>query len=156
MTFQIEALPAEPFADLFALPEAELAARNIRRMTIKPDTPGAPCRVSLAEAELGETVLLTNYQHQPANSPYQASHAIYVREGVAQERPAAGAIPAVFHSRLISVRLFDESDMMIDADVVEGPELGAHLASVFENEAVAYVHLHYAKPGCYAATVRRS
>ena len=57
MSFQIHALPAEPFHGLFDLSEAELRARNIRR-TVVTDTSGAPCRVSLAEAELGETVLL--------------------------------------------------------------------------------------------------
>ncbi|MBZ8132480.1 DUF1203 domain-containing protein [Afifella sp. IM 167] len=155
MTFQIHALCEEPFAELFTLSDAELRARNIRRMVVDT-SPGTPCRVSLSDAEVGETVLLLNYTHQPAETPYRASHAIFVREGAKQATPRPDEIPPALSSRLISIRLFDDAHMMVDADVVEGARLAAALARAFGNEAVAYGHLHYAKPGCFAALVRRA
>ncbi|MBN8290902.1 DUF1203 domain-containing protein [Rhodobacter sp. NTK016B] len=155
MTFQIHALPEADFAPLFALSDEDLAARHARRSVVT-HSPGVPCRVSLEDAAIGETVLLINYTHQPASTPYRASHAIFVRAGVRQARPAPGAVPAVFHARLISVRRFDRDDMMIDAEAVEGRELGMVLTRCFWNPAVAYIHLHYAKPGCFAALVRRA
>lgn len=155
MSFQIHALPETRFSALFDLSDDELHARNVRRSVVEA-RPGTPCRVSLADAEIGETVLLLNYEHQPAETPFRASHAIFVRRGARQAHPAPGKIPEVFRSRLISVRMFDRDDMMIDADVVQGTDLADALQDAFATGAVAYVHLHYAKPGCYAALVQRA
>lgn len=155
MSFQIHALPKDDFNDLFALSDTELAQKGIKRMTVEA-SPGTPCRVSMADADVGETVLLLNHQHQPEASPYQASHAIFVREGAEQAALGVDEVPEVIRSRLISVRLFDAAHMMIDADVVEGIDVAKALTTAFENEAVQYIHLHNAKPGCFAATVTRA
>jgi len=155
MSFQIHSLAAEDFADLFALSDAELAAKNACRQTVQSH-PGTPCRVSMADAELGETVILLNFEHQPEASPFKASHAIFVRETAPQAHIAAGHVPEVLRSRVISLRLFDETHMMIDADIVQGDALAAAIKAAFENDQVAYAHLHYAKLGCFAASVTRS
>lgn len=155
MSFQIHSLPAEDFADLFALSDEELSKINACRQTVQ-SKPGTPCRVSMTDAEIGETVILLNYQHQVANSPYNANHAIFVREGAAQAQLAIGEIPEVLRSRLISLRLFDSNHMMIDADVFQGEDLADAIKNAFENEQVAYAHLHNAKPGCFAASVTRA
>ncbi len=154
MSFQIHSLPAEDFADLFTLSDGELSKINARRQIVQ-SKPGTPCRVSMADAEIGETVILLNYEHQTANSPYKANHAIFVREGAAQAQLAVGEIPEVLRSRLISLRLFDRNHMMIDADVFQGEDLADAIKNAFESEQVAYAHLHNAKPGCFAASVTR-
>ncbi|MGO4908121.1 DUF1203 domain-containing protein [Pseudorhodobacter sp. W20_MBD10_FR17] len=154
MSFQIHALPAQDFAPLFAMSDAALAQRNACRVVVTK-SPGTPCRVSLADARVGETVLLLNYQHQPAQSPYQASHAIFVREGVAEAKPAPNEVPLVIQTRLISLRLFDKNHMMMDADVLQGTAVAQAITAAFGNEAVCYAHLHNAKPGCFAARVTR-
>jgi hypothetical protein len=154
MTFQIQALPADPFRALFALDDAALHARNACREVVR-ESPGTPCRVSLEDARVGETVLLVNHCHLPAQSPYRSSHAIYVRHGVARARPGVGAVPASIATRLISVRLFDAADMMVGADVVAGTGLNRVLTDALRDDAVGYVHLHYARPGCFAASVTR-
>ena len=155
MCFQIHSLPAEDFADLFTLSDGELSKINARRQIVQ-SKPGTPCRVSMADAEIGETVILLNYEHQTANSPYKANHAIFVREGAAQAQLAVGEIPEVLRSRLISLRLFDSNHMMIDADVFQGEDLADAIKNAFESEQVAYAHLHNAKPGCFAASVTRA
>ncbi|MEQ5872199.1 DUF1203 domain-containing protein [Sagittula sp. NFXS13] len=155
MSFQIHALPAEPFHQLFAMSDEKLRALNARRMTVGAK-PGSPCRVSLADAEVGETVILVHYEHQPAASPYRAGHAIFVREGVAQARLAVDEVPEVLRSRLISSRQFDEEGMMIGADVVDGESLSAAIDTAFANARTSYIHLHNAKPGCFAARVTRA
>jgi hypothetical protein len=154
MPFQIVACNPALFADYFHLPDAELAERNMRRVTVTTK-PGTPCRVSLADAEIGETVLLLNFAHQPAQSPFRSSHAIFVRKDIAQAHPAVGEVPLVMQSRLISLRSFDETDMMINADVVPGAAVAEAIEQAFSDQAVAYIHLHYAKPGCFAASVQR-
>ena len=155
MSFQINALDPAPFAHLFSLSDEDLGKANISRMIVATK-PGTPCRVSLADAEVGETVLLFNHLHQPANSPYRSCHAIFVRDGVKQAQPRIGEVPDAIQSRLISVRLFDGQDMMVDADVVAGPAVAEALDRAFANPDVAYVHLHFAKAGCFAASVVRA
>jgi hypothetical protein len=155
MSFQIHALPAEPFRTLFAMSDEELHALDARRMTVTA-RPGSPCRVSLADAEVGETVVLVHYEHHTAASPYRSGHAIFVREGVEQARPAVNEVPEVLRSRLISLRRFDEEGMMIAADVLRGEDLSAALYAAFDDARTSYVHLHNAKPGCFAARVTRA
>ena len=41
--------------------------------------PGFPCRVSLKDAEIGEEVILLNYQYHFVNSPYKANTHIYTK-----------------------------------------------------------------------------
>ena len=155
MSFQILALPNDGFAPLFSLADAELRERNVLRKVVD-QKPGFPCRVSLADAEIGETVLLIHYEHQPARTPFRASHAIYVREDAAQANCEIGEVPALLRSRTISLRGFDAGHMLIAADLAEGTALESALEAMFANEAVSYIHLHFAKPGCYAARVVRA
>jgi hypothetical protein len=155
MNFQIAPLPLERFAPLFTLTDDELAARNIVRRVVDR-FPGFPCRVSLEDAPVGETVLLLNYEHQPAGSPYRSSHAIFVREGAQTATPGVNEIPEVLSRRLLSVRGFDAHGFMVKADVVKGAALAAAIEEFFAVENIAYLHLHNAKPGCYAARVDRA
>ena len=155
MSFQIHALPAEPFQALFSLSDQELADVRASRMTVDAK-PGFPCRVSLADAEPGETVILVNYEHQAANSPYRSSHAIFVRENAGQAFPGRGEVPEVLKTRLISVRAFDENHYMVNAEVADGSHLHELIFAMFRDPAVAYLHLHNAKRGCFAASVTRA
>ena len=154
MDFRIKSLAAEPFADLFGLSETELAARHGRREVVAAK-PGTPCRISLEEAEIGETVLLVNYLHQAGNSPYRSAHAIYVREHARPARLAVNEIPDVIRSRLISLRFFDAAHMMVAADVVPGDAVAEAIRAAFADDRVAYGHVHNAKQGCFAASVHR-
>ena len=154
MNFQIKALPETEFASFFEMTDAELAEHQACRQIVN-SKPGTPCRVSLADAEIGETVILLNYAHQSEKSPYQATHAIFVREGAKEATVAINEVPEVIRSRLISVRLFNNKHMMVDADVVTGDRVSEVISKAFENTDIAYIHLHNAKPGCFAASVER-
>ena len=155
MSFRITALDPAGFAPLFALDDGELAARGARRV-IADASPGFPCRVSLADAAVGETLILVNHQHLAGDTPYAASHAIFIREGAEQARPVAGEIPDVLLRRLLSVRAYDADSLMVDADVVEGATLRPAIERLFDRADVAFIHLHNARPGCFAAAVERA
>jgi hypothetical protein len=155
MSFRIMALDPAPFAPLFALSDAELAERHIVRR-VADTTPGFPCRVSLADAAIGETLLLLSHEHLPVASPYRSAHAIYVREGVAQAHPAPGEVPEVITRRLISARGYDEAGLMTGADVATGAEVALLIERLFADPTTSYVHLHNARPGCFAARVERA
>ena len=155
MAFRITGLDPKPFAHLYGLPEAELARLGVRRY-VADAKPGFPDRVEVRDAEPGETVLLLNYTHQPADTPYRASHAIFVREGAQTAYDAVDTVPEPLRLRPISLRAFDARDEMIDADLVEGSVLEDAIHRVLANPAVAYIHAHYAKRGCYAARIERA
>src|SRR5210317_1043521 len=140
MSFQIHALPADPFQPLFNMSGQELAGIQAALMVVDAK-PGYPCRVSLADAEVGETVILVNHEHQPANSPYRSAHAIFVREHASQAFPKPGEVPEVLSTRLISVRAFDDRHYMVNADVVDGKDLGRDILAMFRDPGVTYLHL---------------
>ncbi len=155
MPFQIHAIPPTQFLKLFELSEKELK-EQAARIEIVPDNLGYPCVVSLQDAEVGERVLLANYTHLPENTPFRASHAIYVRENAIQTKLEINEVPEMLSSRLLAVRGYDESHLMSAADVVEGMDLAQSINTMFEDDSVRYVHIHIAKPGCYAAKATRA
>ncbi len=154
MPFQISALPAEPFRHLFGADENELDAHGAQRL-IADSHPGFPCRISLEDVHIGETVLLLNYEHQAATSPFRSRHAIFVREHAEEARLDPGDVPDQLRRRLLSIRAFDDHDMMIDADVVDGPDFEGPVEAMLANPKTHYLHVHNAKQGCYAARVDR-
>ncbi|MBI2995080.1 MAG: DUF1203 domain-containing protein [Gammaproteobacteria bacterium] len=154
-SFQFVALPSGRFAPLFNLDDTELQALGGRRIMVDAK-PGFPCRVSLADAEVGESVLLIPFAHHDVASPYRASGPIFVRSGVETARPAVDEIPVMFRHRLLSVRAYDEAATMIGAEVVEGLELETSIRRFFDNESVTFLHVHNARPGCFNCRVVRA
>jgi hypothetical protein len=136
------------------LGEADLAARGIVRV-VADTKPGFPCRISLEDAEPGETLLLLPFEHQHADSPYRASGPIFVREG-AKTPYEGGTLPPVFTGRILSVRAYDTSGQMVEADLADGTGADALFQEMLGRENVAYLHVHNAKRGCYAARVDRA
>src|SRR5258708_9526898 len=155
MSFRITGLPRTRFADLIGLSDDELKSRGVLRR-IADHQPGFPCRVSLRDAEPGESVLLVNYEHLAVASPYRSRHAIFVRENAIDARLDVDEIPEVLATRLLSVRAFDRAGMMIDADVMQGSGLAPAISRMLDKSAVGYLHVHNAKPGCFAALVDRA
>ncbi len=154
--YVVSGLPVEPFRHLFGLSGEALAEQHVVRMTV--DAPiGFPCRVTLEDAQPGETVLLLNYEHQPAETPYRSAHAIFVSEAATQTRRAVGEIPSALAVRkAISLRAFDEAGMMVDAEIASGDALEPVIARMFAAPEVAYIHAHNAGRGCYAARIDRA
>lgn len=154
MSFRFTGLAPEPFAPLWSLDDAALAQRDIRRVVADSDR-GFPCRISLQNARAGETVLLLPHRHHDVAGPYRASGPIFVRENVAQAI-YENEVPPSFHPRLLSLRGYDASGWMHMAEVVEGAELEAAIADFFARNDIAYLHVHNARPGCYACLVERA
>jgi hypothetical protein len=155
MSFRITGLDAAPFRRFYGLSDEELQNFGVRRL-IAREKPGFPDRVELRDADQGEAVLLLNYLHQPADTPYKASHAIFVREWAETPYHGQDETPEVLWIRPISLRAFDDKGDMIDADLTGGGDLKVPIERLFANPEAAYIHAHYAKRGCYAARVDRA
>jgi hypothetical protein len=151
MSFRITGLPAEKFAPLFDLSDAELAERGAVRRTA---TSNSPCRVSLTDATPGDELVLTNYEHHAVASPYRMRFAIFVRKGEKQF-DAIDEVPEQLRTRVLAVRSFDDAAMMVERELVDGRELEAAIDRLFADPRAAYLHVHFATPGCYAARVDR-
>jgi hypothetical protein len=155
MSFRIVGLPAEHFAPLFALTDAQLAAQGAVRRVAEARSPGTPCRISLTDAQPGDELLLVNYEHHPVDSPYRMRFAIFVRTGE-ETYDEVDQVPEQLRLRTLAVRSFDADAMMVDRELVDGRELEAAIARLFADARAAYLHVHFAAPGCYAARVERA
>src|SRR5438477_6835786 len=155
MSFRIQGLPAEEFTPLFALSDEELAARGAVRRIADGRTPGYPCRVSLTDSRPGDELILVNHEHHAVESPYRMRFAIYVRKGE-ETYDAVDEVPEQLRTRTLAARAFDTNGMMIGRELVEGPQLETAIERLFALSGTAYLHLHYAAPGCYAAKVERA
>ena len=155
MNFRITGLPAERFTHLFALSDEELAAQGAVRRIADARTPGYPCRVSLTDSQPGDELVLVNYEHHPVESPYRMRFAIYVRKGE-ETYDRVGEVPQQLRGRTLAARAYDADAMMVGWELVEGHELEAAIERLFADSRAAYLHIHYAAPGCYAARVERA
>jgi len=155
MNYKITSLPLSRFSHLFGLDEQVLAEKGVQRMTVATK-PGYPCRVTLEDAEIGESVLLLNYEHLPVDSPYRSAHALFVRENATQSACFENEVPEYLLNRQLSVRSFDTSGMMVNADTCAGEELDSMIEQLLGDEAADYLHVHNAARGCYLACVRRN
>jgi hypothetical protein len=154
MSFRITGLPAETFAPLYALSDEELAARGAVRRIADDHRPGSPCRVSLTDAEPGDELILVNYEHHPVASPYRMRFAIFVRKGE-ETFDTIDRVPEQLRIRTLAVRAFDEEAMMVGRELVDGRKLEVAVERLFTNPKAAYLHIHFAAPGCYAARIDR-
>ena len=154
-SFRLVGLPFEPFSHLFALSDAELSTRNARRV-FATSKPGYPCRVSLADADIGDELLLLPFEHQAASSPYRSSGPIFVRKAAVPGRLDVGMVPDYVRTRLISVRAYDSAHLMTDALVCDGTGAAAAIQAMFARKDVAYIHMHNANRGCFSCAAVRA
>ena len=122
---------------------------------IADSKPGFPCRISLTDADIGDEVLLINFEHLPTDSPYRSRHAIYIRRNE-QRFDATDEVPAMLRSRLLSVRAFDDAGMMVERRCRRWARpRSASSPRSSPMPRTRYLHIHFAKPGCFAARVDR-
>jgi hypothetical protein len=154
MSFRYLGLPQAGFANILGMSAGQLAEIGAQRM-VADEKPGYPCRVTLADAEPGESVVLFSYMHQSAATAYKASGPVFVRQS-AQTPYDSDRLPPVFQEgRLLSARAYNSAGIMLDADVTASDGLEHLLKTLFAQRGTDYVHVHYAKRGCFAARVER-
>ncbi len=155
MGFRISGLAAEPFRHLYGLSDAELEKLGVVRR-VADETTSYTDRIEMRDAKPGETVMLLNHVCQPADTPYKASHAIYVLEGAEETYVGVNEIPDVMLTYLQSLRAFDDVGMMVEANVALGDEVEPTIERLFQNPRTAYILAHNAKQGCYAGRIDRA
>jgi hypothetical protein len=153
MTYAIHGLNPAPFAPLFAMTDAELAAIRATR-SVATASHGFPCRVSLEDAREGEELVLLHHTSHAVESPYRSAYAIFVRKDA---KPASfvDCLPPVFEGRPLGLRGFDEHGVLREARLALPGEAEARIIDLLANPAIAYIDAHNAAHGCFAARVER-
>ncbi|WP_202845353.1 DUF1203 domain-containing protein [Luteimonas saliphila] len=154
MTFRLSGIDPAPHEALFALDDAALQRLGAKRYIADRDR-GFPCRASLEDARTGEELLLLSYEHQPV-PPYRASGPIFLRRGASKRVLSPGMVPPYVSTRLIALRAYDAAHLMVEAAVHEGGDVARALAGMFDDAAIAYVHLHNAARGCFSCVADRA
>ena len=154
MTYRITGLDPAPYKPLFGLSDSELEARGAVRMIVTDPT--FPCRVSLTDRAVGESVLLVNHVSHDVANPYRASHAIFVTETDQEPAEYVDEVPPVFEPRVLSLRGFDKDGMMAEAILTQPGGADAGIRRLFANPAIETIHAHNATRGCFAAKIERN
>ncbi len=153
-SFQILGLKSTQLDSITNLSEQELKSRGIKKFTVDAN-PGYPCRLTLEDAKVGEEVLLFSYEHHNVDSPYRASGPVFMRTNGQEANLEINTIPKMLDHRLLSLRVYDQHSMMIDAETTKGDVLQDSIQSIFDNQNARYIQVHNAGPGCYNCQVNR-
>lgn len=153
MTYRITGLAPENFASFAAMTDTELAGHGARRVTATG--PGFPCRISLEDASVGESLILLHHVSHDVATPYRSAYAIFVRETAAVAASYIDTPPPVFAGRPLALRAFDADGMLQTAVLALPGEADARIRDVLADDAIAYIDVHNAAHGCFAARVTR-
>jgi Protein of unknown function (DUF1203) len=155
MTYKIAGLNPVDHASLFTMSDVELAAINAKRV-IATSNPGFPCRVSLKDAEEGDTLILFHHVSHDVVTPHRSAYAIYVNEASKLAATYVDETPPVFEKRDIALRGFDSEGNLCDALLAGPGQADVQIRALFENADIAYIHAHNAAYGCFSAAIVRN
>lgn len=119
------------------------------------ENPGYPCRQCLRDADVGEELILVSHNPFTTNSQYRSASPIFLHRLACEPPNDPTHLPQQLTQRQLSVRSFDQDEMMIDAAVIDGQELAHTIQGFFENATSEQIHVHNATRGCWAVTVER-
>lgn len=155
MSYVVTGLSPDPFLPLFGQSDTALAEQGMVR--VRADAkPGYPCRITLEDAEPGETLLLLNYVDHAVATPYRNAYAIYLREAALAASRFEDALPPVLANRPIALRGYDAEGMLRGAMLALNGEEETHIGALFARPEIAYIHTHNAAHGCFVARVDRA
>src|SRR3954468_10923362 len=116
-----------------------------------------PCRRCLRDAAPGERLALTAYAPFLVRSPYAGDGPVFVHaDGCEPFASEPGVVSEQVSGRVLSVRAYDGEAMMTEATVLPGERFAEHAAQALDGEDVAFLHVHFAGPGCFAFRVDRA
>ena len=148
-----------PSFTIHALPEdvAEEARRSPGAVPAVAGDGPYPVRCCLRDADDASDVVLASIMPFRGESPYAAASPVYVHaercEGHTAERDE---VPEMLRDRILSVRAYDGSHMLTGTEVVRGTGLESALNRLLGDAPGAYVHVHFAGPGCFACRIDRA
>ncbi|HEY8144807.1 MAG TPA: DUF1203 domain-containing protein [Kofleriaceae bacterium] len=152
-----------PF-EIFPLPAAvaarirQVRADDFGNRDLAPDAgdAGRPCRACLEDSRAGEAMLLFSYSPFSQPRPYRSVGPIFIHAHACAPPRDRSVVPDQLRRRLLALRSYDREDRMLEADIVAGTELEPALERLLADPAASVVHVHNARPGCFACAIRRA
>jgi hypothetical protein len=141
-TFTISALPAG---------DVETHAPTAVR---RPADDRSPCRRCLRDALEGEPLVLAPYNPFTRPSPYAGEGPVFVHADGCE--PFAGDETEQVEGRTLSIRAYDADAMLAGAAVLPGERFEEGVRTLLGDPGVAFLHVHFAGPGCFAFRVDRA
>ena len=154
MTYAIKGLSPDMFDQYRGLDDEALARLSARRVKAT-SRPGFPCRVSLEDADEGESLILLHYVSHEVSTPYRSAYAIYVREAAVEAGSYRDTLPPVFANRPLAMRAFSFEGMLTTARLALPGQAEAAILELLSDEAIVYIDVHNAAHGCFAARIER-
>lgn len=154
MTYCIQGLDPASFAHLVGQSDQALAKEGAVR--VRATGPGYPCRITLEDAEFGESLILLNFVSHDVATPYRSAYAIFVREGAAKPACFIDELPPVMRTRPLGLRGFDRHGNLKDARLALPGDADNQIRQLFRNEEITEIHAHNAAHGCFSAKVVRT
>ena len=134
--------------------EVDTAAATARRHTAEGRE---PCRRCLRDSEAGEALVLAAYDPFSVRSPYAGEGPVFVHAGGCEPFASApGAVSEQVDGRVLSLRAYDAEAMMTSAEVLGGERFADRASELLDDASVAFLHVHFAGPGCFAFRVDRA
>ena len=138
------------------LPAGEVDTQSEVARSRSADGP-SPCRRCLRNAEVGDPLVLAPYDPFTVRSPYAGEGPVFVHaDGCEPFDPEPGAVSEQVAGRVLSVRAYDADAMMTEATVLEGERFAESAGTLLDDAEVAFLHVHFAGPGCFAFRVDRA
>jgi hypothetical protein len=134
--------------------DGELAAAGACRVVADADR-GFPCRIRLADAKAGESLILLNYVSHDVPGPFRTAYAIYVGEQAVAPPSFVDDLPEQIADRALALRAFAEDGLIVTAKLVGPHEADMAIRLLFADRRVAYIMAHFASYGCLAARIER-
>jgi hypothetical protein len=138
------------------LPAGEVESDSAAARSKVADGP-LPCRRCLRNAEVGDELVLAPYDPFVVRSPYAGAGPVFVHAGGCEPfESIPGAVSEQVGGRVLSVRAYDEAAMMTASTVFEGERFPQRAEQLLSDTDVAFLHVHFARPGCFAFRVDRA
>jgi hypothetical protein len=116
-----------------------------------------PCRRCLRNAHPGEKLVLAPYNPFHRASPYTGDGPVFVHADGCEPFPSEpGSVSEQVGGRTLSIRAYDGDAMMTEAAVLPGAQFAACARALLDEDDVAFLHVHFAGPGCFAFRVDRA
>ena len=115
---------------------------------------GAPLRCCLRLSVAGEEISLIAHRPSPLGGAYAEVGPVFIHVG---ECPgyAGDGFPSDFLERHAVLRPYDEAGLMLDGVLAEPGTSEGELKRLFDDPAVALVHVRNVVAGCWNFSVRR-
>ena len=115
-----------------------------------------PCRRCLRDAAAGDPLVLAAYDPFTGRTPYAGEGPVFVHADGCERFPSApGAMSERLGGRMLSIRAYDGDAMLVSAAVMRGEHFAERVGDLLHADGVAFLHVHFAGPGCFWFRVDR-